>query len=199
MTWVRTTTCSGSNVKFSIFNKTGTKLYGPALGSTLWAGFGGDCSTTDDGDIIVVYDQFADRWMMSQFVYAFPGKQCIAVSQTADPLGAWYRYEYTYGDGLFNDYPKLSVWRDGYYMSANGFPSSGSAQIGVMAFDRDKMLIGAAAGSVYFNVDSVMPAFPLPAHVQGIDPAAGRGAVPLRDLLRRQLGQRLPTTCRCAP
>ncbi len=31
------------NVAFAIWNKTGTKLYGPANINTLWSGFGGPC------------------------------------------------------------------------------------------------------------------------------------------------------------
>src|SRR3954465_8322136 len=51
------------NVKFSIFNKsTGASVLGPVTGNTLWAGFGGDCETTNDGDPIVLYDKMAGRW-----------------------------------------------------------------------------------------------------------------------------------------
>ena len=31
------------NLVFAIYSKTGTRLYGPADGSTLWNGFGGPC------------------------------------------------------------------------------------------------------------------------------------------------------------
>ena len=59
------------NLSFAIYSKTGALLYGPAAGNTLWAGFGGVCQTTNNGDPIVLYDQLADRWMVSQF--AVPG------------------------------------------------------------------------------------------------------------------------------
>jgi hypothetical protein len=39
---------------------------------------------------------------------------CYAVSATSDPLGAWYRYEFT--RPLFPDYPRPAVWPDGYYL-----------------------------------------------------------------------------------
>ncbi len=39
---------------------------------------------------------------------------CYAVSATADPLGAWYRYEFI--RPLFPDYPRPAVWPDGYYI-----------------------------------------------------------------------------------
>ena len=55
------------NLSLAIYSKTGTLLYGPTDGNTLWAGFGGPCQTSNDGDPIVLYDALADRWMVSQF------------------------------------------------------------------------------------------------------------------------------------
>src|SRR5207247_438777 len=50
-----------------VFNKTGALAAGfPKKVSALWTGFGGPC-TRDDGDPIVLYDQLADRWNVSQF------------------------------------------------------------------------------------------------------------------------------------
>ena len=109
------------NLHFQVFNKSGVSLYGPALGKTLWTGFGGPCDTRNDGDPIALYDPIADRWIMSQFVAASPFGQCIAVSQTPDPTGAWYRYFFQFSTTVFYDYPKFGVWPDGYYMSANRF------------------------------------------------------------------------------
>ena len=56
-----------TNVYYSIYNKSGVLLYGPAGNNTLWTGFGGDCQTSNDGDPIVLYDQYADRWILTQF------------------------------------------------------------------------------------------------------------------------------------
>ena len=58
------------NVAFQIWNKTGTSLYGPAQINTIWSGFGGPCQTRNDGDPVVLYDQLADRWVISQFTAA---------------------------------------------------------------------------------------------------------------------------------
>ena len=52
---------------------------------------GGPCETTNDGDPIVLYDELADRWMLSQFALpnypSGPFYQCIAVSTTQQPHG----------------------------------------------------------------------------------------------------------------
>src|ERR1041385_1344251 len=71
------------NESFAVFNKaTGAPIYGPAPRNTLWAGFGGKCETTNDGDPIVQYDKAADRWIMTQFAVSggSPYYQCVAVS-----------------------------------------------------------------------------------------------------------------------
>src|SRR5205823_737201 len=80
------------NLSFQIWDKTGTSLYGPANGNTLWTGFTGPCETQNGGDPITLYDPMADRWMMSQFTTAAPYYQCIAVSTSPDPTGTWDRY-----------------------------------------------------------------------------------------------------------
>lgn len=141
------------NLRFQIWNKTGTSLYGPAAGNTLWSGFGGQCQTTNDGDPVVLYDQLADRWVMMQFaVTSTPNLICIAVSQTADPLGSWYRYSYAWKNSYMPDYPKIGLWPDGYYLSVNQFTQAGAWRgAGVAAFERAKMLTGAAAQTIYFN------------------------------------------------
>jgi len=80
------------NLSISVFDRTGTVLMGPTPGNVLWAGFGGPCENQNDGDPIVQYDHAANQWMVSQFaLFANDGfHQCIAISQTDDPTGAWY-------------------------------------------------------------------------------------------------------------
>jgi hypothetical protein len=150
------------NLGFAIYNKSGTKVYpagaGFAAGNTLWAGFGAPCQGTNDGDPITLYDKQAGRWLMSQFALPNypngPFYQCLAISQTGDPTGAWNRYSYSVFGNKMNDYPHFGIWPDGYYMSVNQFASgSGNwAGQGVVAFERDKMLTGLAARALYFDL-----------------------------------------------
>ena len=58
------------NTAFQIWNKTGQSLYGPANINSSGSGFGGVCETRNDGDPIVLYDQIANRWLISQFTSA---------------------------------------------------------------------------------------------------------------------------------
>jgi len=148
------------NLNFAVFSKDGGLLYGPASGKTLWQGFGGPCETQNDGDPIVLYDELADRWFMSQFALPNfprgPFYQCIAVSATGSPLGSWYRYAYSFSK--LNDYPKFGVWPDGYYMSMNQFSCNVLfcqwAGQGVVTFERSEMLSGGSARAVYFDMAS---------------------------------------------
>ncbi|HET9372170.1 MAG TPA: hypothetical protein VFO19_18040 [Vicinamibacterales bacterium] len=134
------------NTSFAVFDKaSGTLLYGPAAGNTLWTGFGGGCQANNDGDPIVQFDKLAQRWVMTQFsVDTLPYLQCVAVSSTDDALGTWARYAFEYND--FPDYPKLGVWPDAYYISFNMF-RNGSFFTGgrVCAYDRATMLAGQPA------------------------------------------------------
>ena len=138
------------NLVYSIYNKTtGARTTGPLKLSTLWSGLpAGSPCRRDDGDPTVNYDQLADRWVITQFGlptgFTTPTYQCVAVSQTPDPSGAYYAYQFLYPNNVINDYPKFGVWRDGYYMTTNEFNNGGAgfAGAGLLAFDRDKMLQG---------------------------------------------------------
>src|SRR5688572_20866767 len=158
------------NSSFAVFDKaTGTRLYGPAGGNTLWSGFGGDCETRNDGDPIVQYDQLANRWVMTQFSLRSGNYlQCVAVSQTADALGSWHRYAFPYAH--FPDYPKLAVWPDAYYITFNMFGTAGTSFTGgrVCAYDRARMLNGLSAIQVCFQ-STAYPS-PLPSDLEGQTP-----------------------------
>ena len=136
------------NEGFQVFNKIdGTSAFGPVGISTLWSGFGGVCQTNGVGDPVVLYDQIADRWVISQFAGKHvPTDECIAVSTTSDATGSYYRYGFHLGTSFF-DYPKLGVWPDAYYMSMNVFNTGGTAFYGPQpfAFDRAAMLDGNSA------------------------------------------------------
>lgn len=145
-----------TNVRFQIWNKTGTSLLGPLNLGTIWSGFPGPWSSSlNDGDPIVLYDEAANRWFIAQFSLPnFPNGPfyiIMAVSQTGDPTGSWHRYGFSYAN--MPDYPKFGIWPDGYYMSANAFSSGSLSYVGTYntAFERSQMLTGAAAQSVTFT------------------------------------------------
>jgi hypothetical protein len=105
-----------------------------------------------------------------------PFVECMAISTTGDATGTYNRYAWTISNVKLQDYPKLAVWPDGYYMSSNQFDSSGNrAGAGAIAFERSQMLLGQPAQARYFDLVSVQPNLwgMLPADVDGAAPPAG--------------------------
>jgi MYXO-CTERM domain-containing protein len=163
------------NSDVTVFDKTGKALYGPAAINTLFSGFGGMCEQHNDGDPVVLYDPMADRWVISQFAVTVPTTpggtvpagstwfHCVAVSKTADPTGAYYRYAFQYDH--MNDYPKMGVWPDAYYQTFNFFDmtTANSPFVGakICAYDRASMLQGKTANQQCFltnsNYGAVLP------------------------------------------
>ena len=143
------------NESFAVFDKTtGAIAPGfPKTGNTLWSGFGGGCETNNDGDPVVQYDKAANRWVLTQFsVSTLPYLQCVAVSTTSDATGSYYRYSFQQPD--FNDYPKLGVWPDAYYISFNMFHGNVFTGGRACAFDRNAMLSGTAATQICFQLSN---------------------------------------------
>jgi hypothetical protein len=166
------------NLVFGVYSKSGTLLLGPVDTGTLWAGFPVEDCTDPSGDPIVLYDQFADRWILSQFTTRglddptgqAPFYNCVAISQTPDPTGAYYRYAFTTGN-FFPDYPKYGIWKDTYVITTREFGPTVEYGIGVYAIDRNKMIEGDPdARVVSFFLDGNDPAI-LPLVGDGLLPA----------------------------
>lgn len=128
--------------------------------------FGNLCDTNNFGDPVVLYDTFEDRWILTDFAFLTdingnvlsPAYQCFAVSNNGNPVtGGWNFYSIKNSDFL-NDYPKLGVWTDGLYMSANMFSfGAGSTFQGVRvwSFNKAQMYAGSPTVKVItFNLGS---------------------------------------------
>ena len=170
-----------ANEGFQVFNKTtGASVLGPVGISTLWSGFGGPCETNGGGDPVVLYDQLANRWLISQFAgVGVMTDECVAVSTTSDATGSYNRYAFHLGSNFF-DYPKLAVWPDAYYMAMNVFTASNPTYLGPQPFalDRAKMLAGLPATFITTGITGGASEAPyLPADLDGLQlPPAGSPA-----------------------
>lgn len=141
-----------ANSLLRVFDKAGNALSPPFRISTIFGPLGTACSARNDGLPNVLYDALADRWLITQICSNFPPfRQMVAVSQTGDPLGAYFAYEFVMPTNRQYDFPKFGVWPDGYYMSADEFLGADYSGSGMFAFDREKMLAGQPASYVYFN------------------------------------------------
>jgi PKD repeat protein len=95
------------------------------------------------GDPIVIYDERADRWLLSEFASA-GNVLHVAISITPDPAGAYHTYTYTTAN--FPDYPKYSVWEDSYIVTTNESNSR------IYVLDRTSMLAGTSGTAQVFNM-----------------------------------------------
>ena len=152
------------NSSFKIYDKSGNTLAGPTTFNSLFAPLTGTpCSNANDGDPYVLYDSIADRWVVSDFAFpAFPGTsffQCIAVSQTSDPVsGGWFLYALQVDPAnptFLGDYPKFGLWPDAYYLTMNLF-SGPTTFNGVRAYalDRASMITGGPTNAVGFTLSA---------------------------------------------
>jgi len=92
---------------------------------------------------VVLYDQLADRWILTQFTTRGPiYYNCVALSETGDPTGAYFRYAFSTGVN-FPDYPKYGVWPNAYFLSTREFaPDNSFAGDGAYALERSEMIKG---------------------------------------------------------
>jgi hypothetical protein len=156
------------NVAFRVFDKTGTPLSPVTTYNSFFASLTGTpCNGFNDGDPFVMYDHLADRWVISDFAFpGFPGNsfwQCIGVSQTGDPTGAYNLYALQIDAAnptQLGDYPKFAMWnsggavpQDAYFFTVNLFTNN-TTFVGVRAFalDRESMLTGGPANAIAFTV-----------------------------------------------
>lgn len=179
------------NSSWALFNKSsGARITGANPGNSFFANFGGLCESTNNGDPLVLWDDQAQRWLVSQFAFtsttAGPFLQCIAVSTSADPLGTYARYSYEYP--LFNDYGKMGIWRtadgsqDAFLFTMHEFAPTpqGLAFQGTSytVAERARMLAGSSRAQ-FFRVTTGSDNFgALPFHMEGSAPAPA-GACPI--------------------
>ena len=180
------------NSSLAVYSKTGTLLAGPITFDAVFAPLPNTtpCGNNDNqGDPVVLYDQLADRWVVSDFGFAIgllgnpqpPYYQCIAVSKTGDPVaGGWYLYALLADNTFLNDYPKIGLWPDAYYMTANMYNlNNNNVFVRVWALDRNAMING-TLNSIFFDLPTCTgstascPNYALlPGNLRGALPPAG--------------------------
>lgn len=135
---------------FRIWDKAGNNIVSQTYMYQLFAtpGYSGA------GDPVVLYDQFADRYLLTEFgfsggITSFINTLVFAVSITNDPTGGWYIYKYT-DNSFFVDYPHYAAWPGAYYATSNDFNTAGNSYLGssIYVFDKAKMLAGNAVASM---------------------------------------------------
>ena len=180
------------NTSVGIYNKTGTQLAAFTF-NTLWTGSatGTACDASHQGDPTVIYSRLYNRWIVADFAFTGatiqngPYFECIAVSKTPDPVaGGWWLFAYRADDAAhpwLPDYPKMGLWPDGLYMTANMFDCLNAAcssatykEVRAYAFNMLDLTTGAALRSVVADTNSANIFTMLPSNYRGAAPPAGR-------------------------
>ena len=125
------------NSSFRFFNLDGTPAAPATSLSTLFG-------PNESGDPIVLYDSEADRYIISSM-----GSSALnfAVSVSNDPINdGWHVYNAASNQfptgGQFPDYPKYSIWSDGYYCTTN------TSADNLFVLEREKILNGDSSASL---------------------------------------------------
>lgn len=179
------------NTAYAIYNKTGT-LLASFTENQLWSSGGTNpCNGNSQGDPVVLYDQQADRWILTHFAFGLKGGkptapiyECIAATKTGDPVsGGWWLFPLRMDPGTagappagaLNDYPKFGIWSDCLYMAANEFNGSNSQFLGTSfaSFNRSDLYSGAAlTWALGFINNTSDPFSMIPSNLSGKSAAA---------------------------
>ncbi len=152
---------------YNIYDKVGNLLL-----STDMSTLGGDC--TDDS--IVIYDKYADRWVVCDVTYNYMNLS-FAVSTTSDPTGTYDVWTYPFP--VMPDFPKFTVWTDGYYAT---YRDINLDTAGVAVLERNRMLkgdpnagliISRFPSSIVVNRESQLPGSPRLLTCDGVLPPWG--------------------------
>lgn len=170
------------NTSIGIYNKFTGQLISATTFNDFFEGgsvAGTPCDEDNNGDPLVLYDQYAGRWFILDFAWddseTDGSYYSVAVSKTADPTGEWWQYAMRADDTLMNDYPKAGIWQDGIYITANMFDfSAGTFQgVRIWALKKPDLYNGTLISQSVFD-NSYYAWSILPANAKGaIPPPAG--------------------------
>ncbi len=175
------------NAAVGVYDKSdGSRVAGFTLNALMSQGdFGNLCDSANLADPVVLYDTFEQRWIITDFAFglggghsAAPALQCFAVSKSGDPVGGGWNFYSIPVSGGVGDVPRIGIWPDGLYLSANIFSSDAGSvfqNARVWAFNKAQMYAGSPAVQVlWFDAPSPESTLlPGNARLQTGTPAAG--------------------------
>ncbi len=179
------------NTSIGIWAKSGGSPLAAFTFDDLWsgAGTGTACDSSHNGDPTVVFDPQANRYIVADFAWTDlkdgPYYECIAVSKTGNPVtGGWWLYAVRADDAShpwLPDYPKMGIWPDGLYMTANMFDcldafcgGANYEEVRAYAFNRSDLESGAVLRSRVVDLNTTSYFSLLPSNLRGASPPAGR-------------------------
>lgn len=178
------------NTSVGIYNKSTGAAFSTVTFNSLWlgAGTGTPCDTAHQGDPTVIYSRQNDRFIVADFAWTNlmdgPYYECIAVSKTNNPVtGGWWLFAYRADDAThpwLPDYPKMGIWPDGLYMSANMFDclnancsSASYKEVRAFGLNITDLVTGATLRSIVADTNSTSRFTLLPSNFRGTAPPVG--------------------------
>jgi hypothetical protein len=122
---------------FQVFDKQGGAVSAPIAANTIWSQVG----FSSAGDPIILFDQEADRWIITEFPPS--NRLLFAISETNDPLGSWDAWSFS--TPSFPDYPKYAIWPNAYCVTTN---EGGAGMVEVYFINRQQILSGATTPTI---------------------------------------------------
>ncbi len=115
------------NSQFRIMSKTGTVI--STVSST---GFWSGVSPSGFADPHVLFDHYTNRWILVGQSDATNSALLVAVSQTADPTGSWFRYaiDVDATDKIWFDFPLIGFNQNWLVITGNMFNTDNSGWSG---------------------------------------------------------------------
>ncbi len=174
------------NTSVGIYNKTTGAAISTVTFNTFFTGPAGTpCDTSNQGDPVVLYDPAVNRWIVTDFAWfnvnTGPFYECIAVSQTGDPVaGGWYFYALQANTGFFAGTTSTTIpsWACGPTATTCrptcSKPWVTGFGVRLWGINKTPLLTGGALQEVHFDLclDGACGSF-LPSNLRGTAPPAG--------------------------
>lgn len=149
-----------TNMDYRIQTKTGA-IINTVSKDGFWSGMGMDFPGSFDARIL--YDSYSNRWIIacSSKIYSKYSSLFVAVSQTNDPNGNWYRYKIDIdsSNASWLDFPCLTVNKDWIVISGSIMPLSdiGVGGTKIWVLNKTNALSGSSADLTTIKTMSISP------------------------------------------
>jgi hypothetical protein len=128
--------------KFAVYDKSGNLINASVSFNSITS----PPLTGGSGDPVVLFDNLSNRWFISEMINGFFR---IYVSQSSNPIGAFFRYIVPCTGTGIPDYPKYAIWNDKLIITTNQVVGNNN----VYVLNRVDMIAGNPVTPIGFFTD----------------------------------------------
>lgn len=128
--------------KFAVYDKSGNVISASVSFNNVTT----PALTGGSGDPVVLFDNLSNRWFISEMITGFFR---IYVSQTSNPIGAYFRYIVPCTGSGIPDYPKYAIWNNKLIITTNQVAGNNN----VYVLNREAMIDGNPVTPIGFFTD----------------------------------------------